>query len=404
MTSTIADNSAVNSQELVAELLQFSTFEDVRRSAFYVAHRDALVNLLDEPRIYTFAGAHPRLNSFLRVVQWNIERGVRLEGIIEALNTHEVLRFADLLLLNELDHGMIRSGNVNVALELSRALEAHAVYGVEYLELTKGAGQELSLKGDNTAALHGNAILTRYSFANAQVVRLSRCENNFESAEKRVGGRIGILLDLEIGESALTAAATHLDVVNSPRCRGHQMRTMLEAIDARLNARTRQPSGIVAGGDLNTHTFARGGRLRVMKNTAMILASDPERLADRLRHPERTEPAIREFARFGYETKRLNDRKPTSRSIVSALEDTSHLPFPMKWWVRRRVPQEGLLLEFRLDWLGARGLEPLAQNELIDIDTGVTSMAAHTVAGLSYEGRPVSDHDPIVVDLRLPAR
>jgi hypothetical protein len=75
----------------------------------------------------------------------------------------------------------------------------------------------------------------------------------------------------------------------------------------------------------------------------------------------------------------------------------------MKWWVRRRVPSEGLLLEFRLDWLAARGLEPLLNDEAMDAASSVTSIAAHTVAGLTYEGRPVSDHDPIVADLRLPA-
>jgi endonuclease/exonuclease/phosphatase family metal-dependent hydrolase len=404
MASTITENIAVSNQELAAELLRFTTFEDVRRSAFYIAHQAALLELLDKPRVYVFPEARPRLRSFLRVVEWNIERGARLDGIIEALNTHEVLRFADLLLLNELDHGMIRSGNVNIALELSRALEAHAVYGVEYLELTKGAGHEVNLQGDNTAALHGNAILTRHSFSNPEVVRLPRCENNFDSAEKRVGGRIGILIDLEIAGATLIAVTTHLDVVNSPRCRARQMRAMLGAADARFKARGGHAFGIVAGGDLNTHTFARGGRLRAMKNTALILGSTPQGLENRLLHPERSEPSIAEFARFGYETNGLNDCDPTSRGVVSALDDSSRLPFPMKWWVRRRVPPEGLLLEFRLDWLAARGLKPLLTDEAMDAESGVTSIAAHTIAGLTHESRPVSDHDPIVVDLRLPAR
>lgn len=404
MASTITDNPAVNNQELAAELLRFATFEDARRSEFYLAHKAELQKLFDEPRVYLFPEARPRVRSFLRVVEWNIERGARLEGIIEALNTHEVLRFADLLLLNELDHGMIRSGNVNVALELSRELEAHAVYGVEYLELTKGAGHEVDLQGDNTAALHGNAILTRHSFSNPEVVRLPRCENNFESAEKRVGGRIGILIDLEIAGATLIAATTHLDVVNTPRCRARQMRAMLEAAGARFKAEDGRASGIVAGGDLNTHTFARGGQLRAIKNTALILGSNPQGLANRLLHPERSEPAIGEFARFGYETNCLNDCEPTSRSIVSALDDSSRLPFPMKWWVRRRVPRDGLVLEFRLDWLAARGLKPLMKDEAMDAVSGVTSIKAHTVARLTYHGRSVSDHDPIVVDLRLPVR
>jgi endonuclease/exonuclease/phosphatase family metal-dependent hydrolase len=388
---------------MIAQLRRFATFDELRNSEFYHEHKAELRRLLDEPRVYEFRGARPRVRSFLRVVEWNIQRGAHLEGIIETLNTHPVLRFADLLLLNELDEGMVRSGNVNVALELSRALEAHAVFGVEYIELTKGAGNERSLPGENTAALHGNAILTRHSFSNPEIIRLPRCENNFESAEKRVGGRVGVLIELEVAGAALIAATTHLDVVNSPRCRARQMRATLEAVDSRVEAQASRLNGVVVvGGDLNTHTFARRGRLRAIKNTALILGSNPESLAARLRNPEQREPAIREFARFGYETRRLNDRLPTSRSIVSSLDDSSRLPLPMKWWVRRRVGHEGLLLEFRLDWLAARGLKPLASGEATDEQTGVTSTAARTIAGLSHHSAPLSDHDPIVVDFKLP--
>lgn len=402
MTSTIPDNTGANNQVLVAELRRFATFEELRGSQFYRSHEAEIRKLLDEPRVYVFPEPRPRLRSFLRVVEWNVERGARLEGIIEALNHHPVLRFADLLLLNELDYGMVRSGNLNVALELSRAVGAHAVFGVEYIELTKGASHELNLPGNNTAAMHGNAILTRHSFSKAEVVRLTRCENNFESTERRLGGRIGVLVDLEITGTRLTVATTHLDVVNSPRCRAQQMRAMLEAVDLRAKLPGARTSGIIVGGDLNTHTFARGGRLRAMKNTAVILGSKPESLADRLLNPERIEPAIGEFARFGYETSGLNDREPTSRSVVSTLDDSSRLPLPMKWWVQKRIPSEGLLLEFRLDWLAARGLKPLASREASDRDTGILSIAAQTLAGLTREGQPLSDHNPIVVDLEMP--
>jgi endonuclease/exonuclease/phosphatase family metal-dependent hydrolase len=402
MASTIPDNIGPNNQALVGELRRFASFDELRGSEFYRSKEAEIRKLLDEPRVYIVPDSRPRLRSFLRVVEWNVERGARLEGIIEVLNQHPILRFADLLLLNELDDGMVRSGNLSVAVELSRGLEAHAVYGVEYLELTKGAGHELDVLGDNTAALHGNAILTRHSISKPQVVRLARCENSFESRERRMGGRIGVLVDLEITGARLTAATTHLDVVNSPRCRAKQIRTMLEAVERRVKHPGAHSSSVVVGGDLNTHTFARGGRLRAIKNTAVILGSNPQSLADRLLNPERIEPAIGELARFGYEIRALNDGAPTSRSVVSALDDSSGLPLPMKWWVRRRVPPEGLLLELCLDWLAARGLKPLASGEATDRDTGVRSMAAQTIAGLAHKGEPLSDHNPIVVDLEMP--
>ena len=397
MTATIAQNTITSNQNLVDHLERFATFDQFRRSEFYREHKPEFHRLLDEPQIYEFPEARPRLRSFLRVVEWNIERGARLEGIIEALNVHPVLRFADLLLLNELDDGMVRSGNLNVALELSRALEAHAVFGAEYLELTKGAGDEASLAGENTRALHGNAILTRHGFANPRVIRLPRCENNFESKERRVGGRIGILVDLEIDDTIFVVGNTHLDVINTPRCRGRQMRAMLQAVEARLEAAS--TGAAIVGGDLNTHTFARGTRFRAMKNTAIILTSNRENLSKRLSHPEAREPAIREFARFGYETEGFNDSRATSRTIVSNLDDPARLPRPMKWWVNRRIPSEGLLLEFRLDWLAARGLRALRADEVIDEKTGVPSVTALTVHELTHNGFALSDHDPIVVDV-----
>ena len=399
MTATIRQNTITDNQNLVDRLKRFDRFEDLRRSEFYREQEAELRRLLDAPQVYEFPDARPRLRSFLRVVEWNIERGARLNGIIETLNEHPVLRFADLLLLNELDDGMIRSRNVNVALELGRALEAHAVFGAEYLELTKGAGDEAGLAGENTRALHGNAILTRHQFENTHIIRLPRCENNFESKERRIGGRIGILLDLDVNGTRVVIGNTHLDVVNSPRCRGNQMRAMLRAVDERLNSSSIRKA--IVGGDLNTHTFARGTRFRSIKNTASILTSKREKLTKRLRHPETSEPAIREFAKFGFVIEGFNDRQATSRTIVSNLDDSARLPRPMKWWVSRRIPSQGLMLEFRLDWLAARGLQALKAGELVDEHTGTASVTAQTFSNLTHKGSPLSDHDPVVFDVAI---
>jgi endonuclease/exonuclease/phosphatase family metal-dependent hydrolase len=401
MKSETAGQQVESNHHLVKELQRFTTIDELRRSGFLLTHKAELARLFDEPKIYESPDARPRLRSFLRIVEWNIERGTRLDGIIEVLNDHPVLRFADLLLLNELDDGMLRSGNRNVALELSRALSAHAVYGVEYLEMTKGTGEELNLAGENLSALHGNAILTRHRFSNPQIVRLPRCENNFESAEKRLGGRIGILLDIELDRAGFMAATAHLDVVNTPRCRARQLRLMLCAIDARLKNQQNAGGRVILGGDFNTHTFARGNRWRVMKNTALILGSNRNKLARRLAYPERKERAIIELARFGYETAALNDRRATARSMISNLEDSRGLPSPIRKWVNRRIGPGGLALELRLDWLAARGLRALKAGEMLDAETGVSSVDAQTFNNLTHDGRPLSDHDPIVVDLAL---
>lgn len=428
--------TAENNQHIVADLKDFSTFKEMRASAAYRKHQRALKRLFNKPRIYRSAGVEPRLQAFVRVVVWNIERGSRLAGIIEALNHHPVLQYADLLLLNELDDGMARAENVNVPLELSRALSAHAVFGVEYLELTKGTGDELNLPSENTAALHGNAILTRHEFSSPEIVRLPRCENNFESKEKRIGGRLGLFANIKFGDKEFLAATAHLDVVNTPRCRAQQLRQVLSDVDRRLVVATTavdqdgvtsapfvpsvrvsadteefvleakvirhwekpsHPKGaVILGGDFNTHTFARGGRLRTMWNTIRILGGNPARLAHSLM---RKEPAVKELERFGYEVDDLNDRLPTSSSLVSGLDDKSSLPPPVRWWVNRRVGPQGIRLDFRLDWLAARGVRVLREGEMTDAATGVKSIKAQTIKNLFDDGMPLSDHDPIVADI-----
>ncbi len=376
-------------------MVRFARFDQLRRSDFYRSNRARIEQLLDHEKVYLSSSARPRIGSFLRVVEWNIERGSRLEGIIDVLNRHPLLRFADLLLLNELDIGMARSSNRNVARELSHALSAHAVFGVEYLEMTKGVGQELLIEEENTAALHGNAILTRHPFSNPRLIRLPRCENNFASAEKRLGGRIGILLDIEIAGVSMTAATTHLDVVGAPQCRAKQLRAFLEYVESQSCER------VIFGGDLNTHTFKRGGRVRTARNVIRIFGSPAEALRRHLLHPETREPALSELKRFGYEVESFNDRRPTSWAVISRLEDASRVPFPMRWWVTRRMDSDGLRLEFKLDWLAGRGLRALRSGEMRDEATGIESISPQTIKGLSHNGSPLSDHDPVVVDIAI---
>jgi len=294
----------------------------------------------------------------------------------------------------------VRSGNQNVALELSRALEAHAVYGVEYLEMTKGIGEEAGLEGDNATGLHGNAVLTRHTLLGSRIVRLPRCENNYGSKERRLGGRLGIVAEIEGRGNKILAATAHLDVVNTPRCRARQIAPLLEHIDNQSGVRRIRPP-VVFGGDLNTHTFARGGSLRAVGNVIRIFSTSAQRLSHALLHPGRREPALRCLEIHGYELEALNDGGATSRTVVSSGSDTSNVPGPIRRWALNRIPPSGLILDFRLDWLASRGLNPLREGELVDRETGIASIDPLTVTDLRHDGMRISDHDPIVADVAI---
>ena len=70
----------------------------------------------------------------IRVVDWNINRGLQLGGIIEFLSSIK----ADLILLQEVDLNARRTRHLNIAREISQKLEMNYVFGREFQELTQG--------------------------------------------------------------------------------------------------------------------------------------------------------------------------------------------------------------------------------------------------------------------------
>jgi hypothetical protein len=104
------------------------------------------------------AGSGRSLSPCVQAAAWNLERGIQLDGIIEALRAEPLLGRADVLMLTEVDYGMARTANRHVAREIAHRLDLNYVFAPCYLALTKGAGVEADSRGDNTQALHGNAL------------------------------------------------------------------------------------------------------------------------------------------------------------------------------------------------------------------------------------------------------
>lgn len=378
-----------DNRQIVSHLKQHATLESLYRSDFYHKHGAAVEELLNRPRIYMAPSPEPQLASFLRVVAWNIERGAQFDRIAAALTTHPVMRFADVILLNEVDIGMARSGNRNVARDLAQALGMHAIYGAEFLEMTKGVGKELELDGENIGALHGNCILTRRRFSNPRIIPLPACCNQFEFAEKRYGRRVAVSIDVDLGGATLMAVTAHLEVYNSPACRARQMKAVLDEIDAR---KINNP--VLIGGDFNTNTFPRGTRLRTIRNLARLLLTPRERLDGQLKWPHSREPLFRLLNRRGYIVDDFNTDETTCSVQINLLGDSAYLPRPARNWAQKRLGGNQFILHFRLDWFAARGLRALSDGKVVDELTGQSSIGPRTISGLG-----LSDHDPIVVDI-----
>lgn len=186
----------------------------------------------------------PALGPFLRVVQWNIERGLEFDAIRLAFSDPDkfialmedkgaktdehdlkrireqigILRDADLIVLNEVDWGLNRTRFRNVARELAEALDMNYAWGVEFVEvdpITMGIDQHLVIqevedtykdrakdkqeildyirdvmKPDPARykGLHGSAILSRYPLSNVRLIPFQFQGHDWYSDEKKRKG------------------------------------------------------------------------------------------------------------------------------------------------------------------------------------------------------------------------
>jgi hypothetical protein len=148
------------------------------------ALRDKLQQLLTTPFVSNRAfrsgvrplkPASPQIGKFLRVAEWNIERGLEFDAVKLAftnpqqfaelmeqnksnagpeersriLEQVKLLREADLIVFNEVDWGINRTLFRNVAAELAAALRMNYAYGVEFVEvdpITMGIDQQVVVR------------------------------------------------------------------------------------------------------------------------------------------------------------------------------------------------------------------------------------------------------------------
>eukprot|EP00299_Pterocystis_sp_00344_P016731 c8395_g1_i1.p1 GENE.c8395_g1_i1~~c8395_g1_i1.p1 ORF type:complete len:358 (+),score=83.44 c8395_g1_i1:26-1099(+) len=190
-------------------------------------------------------------NNF-RLFVWNAERGMYWSQFANWFKNHEHARSSDLILLNEVDFGMARSGNIDVTKRLANVLGMHSAFGVEFLELTNGLPQEQERTTgvDNKFGYHGNSILTRYPLKEPFVLRLKRPidqwyrgEYSVGHSEKRLGGRMALISKISVGGGdILYLVSAHLE------CKIGDHRQDAVQICDRLNRL--KANHVVLGGDL----------------------------------------------------------------------------------------------------------------------------------------------------------
>jgi endonuclease/exonuclease/phosphatase family metal-dependent hydrolase len=160
----------------------------------------------------------------LRIVDWNINRGQQLHGVIDFLGGSK----ADILILQEVDLNARRTHRLNIAEEIARRLEMNYVFGREFEELVQGS--------KSSPAYHGQAILSKWPISNPRLIRFSKQSNfwqphwflpRIEPFQERRGGRIALRAEINIAGSRLVVYDLHLESRGNHELRTVQLREVL---------------------------------------------------------------------------------------------------------------------------------------------------------------------------------
>ena len=189
------------------------------------------------------AGRRFEAGGLIRVVDWNINRGLRLSGVIDFLASTK----ADLILLQEADLNAKRTRQLNIAREISQRLRLNYVFGREFQELTQGSAA--------SPAFHGQATLSPWPLSNPRILRFQRQSNfwrprwffpEIEPFQERIGGRMALITEVNFGGRTLVTYNLHLESRGDDKLRCAQLNDCLD--DAR---RYNSATPIILAGDLN---------------------------------------------------------------------------------------------------------------------------------------------------------
>ena len=196
-------------------------------------------------------GKAPSANT-LTVLCWNINGGRDLPKVKTGLEKEP----ADLYVLQEVDSLAERTGKTNIPQGLAEQLHASSSFGIEFEELSQEGGSAAKERGAYT----GQATLTRLPMQKSRVLRFKH-QSGFWSPhswlpssmplfQRRLGGRIALITEHEIGGRSLVVYNVHYESRSYGRIQLDQLTETLEDMKQYPPG-----TGFLLAGDLNTKYF-----------------------------------------------------------------------------------------------------------------------------------------------------
>jgi endonuclease/exonuclease/phosphatase family metal-dependent hydrolase len=221
--------------------------------------------------------------SSIRIVDWNIDRGLQLRSIIDFLGDTN----ADVFILQEVDVNARRTHHLNIAQEIARKLRLNYVFGREFVELTQGS--------KTSPAYHGQATLSPWKISKPRIIHFQQQSDfwtprwykpKLQKLQERLGGRIALAAEIGIQCVPMICYNLHLESRSNDELRLAQLNEVLH--DAGGYDSTQL---VVVAGDLNlnaskpvvTDSLARAGFLDVVP-TARIPTTPARHLLEAGRH------------------------------------------------------------------------------------------------------------------------
>jgi endonuclease/exonuclease/phosphatase family metal-dependent hydrolase len=162
----------------------------------------------------------------LKLLNWNIERGLQMAGIAAAIESEK----PHICILQEVDLNARRTGHRNVAEELARKFQLNYVFGVEFQELSQGSR--------DAPAYHGQALLSALPIRSSYILRFVNQSDfwqprwylpNWQTLQRRLGGRMALVVEIEAGGATLVVYNTHLESRGDESLRLLQLEEILAA-------------------------------------------------------------------------------------------------------------------------------------------------------------------------------